>query len=532
MTHDATPVAHRDTRPASKLLRGSAASVGGQVLYLATRFLLTPYVVARVGLEGYGFWSVLFVVLGLLGVNRMGFSGAVVSLVARHAAEGRRDRMEAALATAGALAGIFALVVGGVLTVFADGIVRALGTSEALHASAVAAWIVTVWATFISLTFGGWQSVLEGLQEFPRVKLVDAAATALETVLVLVVLAAGGGLLGLAGAYAVRILAPVVAFAVLARRRVPGLRAGPGRIDRECARTIAGFGGKVQLVGLIQLGVATVERLTLSRMVSLAAAGAFEVSRKLVSFCAALPACGLAPLAPAAADLGARSGDRRALAPLVRRATRTVAVLAALPLAAIAVFAPHLLAAWIGRDDPAMAAAARVLAVSGLVHLATGPATAVLRGLAEPGLELLYSAVWLVLGAVLMPLGAQLGGMPGVAAGSAVSQAAASVLLLALALPRLGVRRRDIARELLGPAVACVLPAVLLALVAPAADPADRVATALTAAAAGAVAALAGGALCWRFVLDADDRGTVRARLAPLTRRLRAAPVAAPEVSL
>lgn len=526
MTHVATPVAARDTTPGSKILRGSAASVGGQVFYLATRFVLTPYVVAHAGLDAYGFWSVLFVVLGLLGVNRMGFAGAVVSLVARHHAEGRRDRIEAALATAGTLAAGFALVVGGLLTVFADPIVAALGTTPELHGAAVAAWIVTVWATFLSLAFGGWQSALEGLQEFPKVRLVDTLATALETALVAAVLAAGGGLAGLAAAYAVRMLAPVPVYAVLARRILPGLRAGPGRIDRGMARTIAGFGGRVQLVGLLQLAIAAVERLSLSRLVSLGAAGAFEVSRKLVSFCAALPATGLAPLAPAAADLRARSGDPRALAPLMRRATRTVSIIAAIPLASIAVFAPTLLAAWVGREDPAMVVAARVLAVSGLVHLATGPATAVLRGLAQPGLEVGYSFAWLVLAGVLMPLGAHLGGMPGVAAGSAAAQAIASLVLLTLALPRLGVRRRTLLRDVAAPAAAALAPALAVALVAPATQGLSRFATAGVAVAAASVSGAAGLCLCWRLVLDDAERDALRARTASLARRLRMRSVA------
>ena len=82
---------------AESIAKSSAAGVLSQVLYLTTRFLLTPFVLASVGLEAYGFWSILFVALGWFGLHRMGFASSAISYVARYRSEGRYDRVNAVL---------------------------------------------------------------------------------------------------------------------------------------------------------------------------------------------------------------------------------------------------------------------------------------------------------------------------------------------------------------------------------------------------------------------------------------------------
>ena len=86
-----------------RLARGAGAGVAAQILNMAVRFALTPFVLAELGYAAFGFWALTFVALGLLGVHRMGFVGAAVPLVAGHLAAGRPDRATAVLrATANA----------------------------------------------------------------------------------------------------------------------------------------------------------------------------------------------------------------------------------------------------------------------------------------------------------------------------------------------------------------------------------------------------------------------------------------------
>ncbi len=446
-----------DVSSAGGIAKSSAAGVLSQVLYLGTRFLLTPFVLAKIGLEAYGFWSILFVALGWFGLHRMGFTSSAISYIAQYRAAGRNDRVNAVLQTTATLGLFLCLAMGGLLLIFANKIVFVLGTTPELYTEAVLAFQITVLATFAALVFGGYQSTLEALQQYPRVKMVDASALMLEAVLIIGFLIFGGGLASLSLAYAIRMVAPIPVYAYYARREIPGLKAMPGRLDRTIAADIFKFGGSIQLLGIIHLMITSLERLSLAHLAGLAAAGSYELGRKLVTLAAALPTHALAPLVPAAADLRGRAEKHaEQLSGLLRTTTRAVAIAAAAPLAFLVAMAPEIVTAWLGEGHTQVIWTLRILSISAYIHLTTGPATSILRGLAQPRLELMYTVVWLIVGAALIPLAAMHYGIVGVATGAAIAQAAASTLLLVLALPKLGVPRDALLRDVVGPAASAL----------------------------------------------------------------------------
>jgi membrane protein EpsK len=425
---------------------------------------MTPVVVKAIGLDAYGFWSLLFVVLGWFGVHRMGLTGSVVTLFAREHAANRTAQGIVILRSGSTIVLAVALVLGAALTAAAPYVVGLIGTPPDLASDAVLAFRITTLATFTALVLGGYQSTLEALQEHPRVKLVEASTILLESALVLTAVLQGGGLVSLAVAYTVRLLLPIPVYAMLARRCVPGLSALPGRIDPAATRELLRFGGSMQALGVLNLAIASLDRLVLANVVSLAAAGVYELARKLVWYAGQLPSHALGPVVPATAERYVTSRNREeSVKRLLRTVTRLVCVAGAVPLAFFFFWTELLVHAWLGAIDPDIVPCVRLLCVSGFLYLATGPMTAVLRGLATARLELLYTVVWLALAALLVPLGARQAGLLGAAAGSAAAQASASLLLMLLAVPALGLRRRTLLRDVAAPAVVASVAALLAA---------------------------------------------------------------------
>lgn len=500
------------------MLGGAGAGIAAQVLHLASRFALAPFVVARAGLEAYGYWSLLFLALGLFGVHRMGFVSASVSFAARAFALGDQRGAERVLRTTSTLAGIAGLVAIGATLLLATPLARWLGAEGELLAPATHAMRITVVAICASLVLGGWQSALEAQHEIARVKRTEALASLTESALIALFVAAGWGLVGLASAYALRLLLPVPLHARAVARITPGLCVLPGQLSRHAAKSVLGFGVTMQLSGALHLAIAAIERLSLVHGGSLALAGVFEVSRKLVSFAAALPSHALGPLVPAAAERQALDGDGSGLASVLRPATRAIALLAAVPLAFLAATSGPFLTAWIGEAAPGAALAVRVLVVGAYVHLCTGPATAVLRGLARPRLEIAYTALWLGLVAVLAPLATQRWGLAGAAAATSLAQGVAAGALLVIGLPRLGVSLRQVAADVSLPALCAAAPAALFAL---AFDPTglSRLELASHLAAGGLAVALGASALAYALLFQSRERALFRAALVALLRR-------------
>ncbi len=451
----------------SAVRRGSSIGIAAQAAYLASRFLLTPLIVSKAGLDAYGFWSILFVALGLLGIHRMGLLSASVAHAAAHLSAHRADRAEATLRTTATVALLCAIPLGCLLLFHAERGAQLIGISAADLAAATLCVQITGIATLTGLVLGGWQSALEARQDHARARITDATAQLVEAGLLVLLLLGGAGLVGLAVAYAVRILLPIPFHRHGALRGQHPLCASPGLLSRSELGPVLRLGGAIQLLGTVHLGIAAVPRFALVHSGGLVTAGAYEVARKLVEFAAALPAHGLAPLAPAAASLGSRGvAGRRELINALRTATRLVALAGAVPTAMFIVSADDLVQAWLGSPDPRIAQVLMILAPAAWLHLSTGALTASLRGLARPRAEVAYAIAWLALALIAVPPSGATFGLAGVAISVASTQAVCCLGLwawapLAREIPW-AARMGDLSFPALGPvlAAACSMPAL------------------------------------------------------------------------
>lgn len=448
-----------------KVRRGSSVGVVAQAGYLVSRFLLTPVIVAQAGLDAYGFWSILFVMLGLMGIHRMGILSASVAHASAQLAAGHPARASEVLRTTASIAALLAIPAGAALVLGAEAAAGLIGVAPENLDAATTCVQITGLATLIALVFGGWQSALEARQEHARVKVTDSIAQLLEGAVLVFLLYADTGLLGLAVAYAARVLIPIPIHRFGALRGGTPLVASPGKIHLPDLMPLLRLGGAIQLLGAVHLAIAAVPRLALAHGGGLMAAGAYEVARKLVEFAAALPTHGLAPFAPASAALGARGAPgRRDLMTALQTATSVVALAGAIPTVLFMVSAEDLVLAWLGHGDARIVIVLRVLAPAAWLHLTTGALTSALRGLAKPRAELAYAICWLALSAVLVPVAQAHAGLIGVAGAVAVTQAACCVGLWTLAPLAADLSPSARLRSIFLPALGPVLAGALIVL--------------------------------------------------------------------
>jgi hypothetical protein len=65
----------------SRLAHNISAEASARVLYLATRFFIPPFVLGRIGLEAYGLYGAVFVLVAYFGMSAIGFSNAYIKYV-------------------------------------------------------------------------------------------------------------------------------------------------------------------------------------------------------------------------------------------------------------------------------------------------------------------------------------------------------------------------------------------------------------------------------------------------------------------
>ena len=403
-----------DSALRARLFRNVSAEASARVLYLATRFFIPPFVLAHIGMESYGLYSTMFILVAYAGVSTIGFSNAYIKYVAQFAAAGDHDRanrlLSAGLFVTAPLCGVaFAAlmavwpIVSGWLRIPA----HLVGDARFLAVTIVGSFL-------LCLAVSVFRDALNGLQRIAAVQRIWIASFVVETALIAALIGSGWGLRGMGIAFLARTVVDIAGSAWLARREIRWLRISPRLIDRQSLRILFGFGGVVQLNSLLSIFLNSVERAIAAPLAGLGAAGLMDISKKLPGTATAIPSSFAASLLPSVSDLSGRlpeGPERQArIAKLYLCGARYMNAVSGVLFGFIACAATPLLVFWV-KQVPAGAPLIMVIfSLASQVHLMTGPGTSVLKGIGKPYSDFHYTLANLAALGVTVPAARWLAG--------------------------------------------------------------------------------------------------------------------------
>ena len=217
-------------------------------------FMLSPFIVHRLGNSAYGTWVLLGSFVGYLGLLDFGVRGAVTRFVAnQHAAGDHRGASATVVAALRLFAGLalVTMVIAGLLALLLDHLFRI--PPDLLDAARIVVLLGggAVATSFVGGVFGG---IIAGLHRFDFDGAVEIAITLLRAAAVVVALQAGYGLVALAVIQlAASVLRGGLAF-ILVRRLYPELSlrgvGSTGRVTRQLL-SFSLFSSLIQLSGLL-----------------------------------------------------------------------------------------------------------------------------------------------------------------------------------------------------------------------------------------------------------------------------------------
>jgi O-antigen/teichoic acid export membrane protein len=316
------------------VLRNTVWNFAGLAVEMATAFFLAPFLLARLGREGYSTFVILGSVVATLGLLDLGVRAAVGRLIAFHRAKGDLPRVGEILSCSLAvLAGLGVVALAGVAGVSA-GFVGAFNVPPEQAGEARPALLVMGVGLFLTLALNPFDATLWGCQRFDWLNAVDIPVALARAGLTVAVVAAGGGLVGLAAVTAGSVAAAGAAKGVLAFRAEPGLAVGLRRVTRSAARELFGFSawllaGTVLRVLRTQSGPLLITWLVVFDLVA-----GYAMADRLATVPAVVIMTMTGVLAPAATRLFAlgRRDEQRRLFVLYGRVTLALAVLLTVPL--------------------------------------------------------------------------------------------------------------------------------------------------------------------------------------------------------
>jgi O-antigen/teichoic acid export membrane protein len=405
------------------LARSSAYVNAAQLWQMASRLVLTPVVIATLGLEGYGAWTLVFSLCSYALALDAGAGWVYAKLTAELDERGDYVLLSEVVSSELVLVGSAAALGLGVLWLTHTWVLPIFGVPQHLFQETERALLVLSVAVVFEATAGCVLGVLAGLQRMDLQYRFIIFGSVAEFATVLPLLLAGLGMaalpLGLLAGEAVSIGAGWFQ----CRRLRPALRLSPFRASSVGVKQVVQLGIRFQSLSLAGTTLREGIRLLISSLYGTAALGIFHLADRLLSVARTPGLAVISPLMPAFANLGSGRHARR-WRRLFLHASKVVGVAAALPLLFAAVFAGPILFAWTGQHFPDAAWTARVLAPVEFATLVTGVVGARLRAAGTVRLELtsgLVGSVLALLGlAGAYPLAGYAGSVVAVACGRCV----------------------------------------------------------------------------------------------------------------
>jgi O-antigen/teichoic acid export membrane protein len=333
----------------------SASSLVARGANFASFVLIVPLTVPYLGAERYGIWMTLLSLVALLGITNLGMGNALITLIARTDAVADEEEAGRYVSTAVVLFGAIAISLGLVGAVVLPFVpwgnllnVPAGALADEGGRAAVALLIVFL----LTIPVGVVGQIRLGYQEGYVTAWLDATASVLGVVGVVVGIAVGAGLPWLVAAAAAPPLATGLVNWVLLVRARPVLRPLVRRADRRHARVLLRSGG---LYFALQLAIVvgfSADNFVAAQVLGPAAVTQYAVPSRLALAGVALISVLVLPLWPAYAEALAR-GDVAWVLRILRRSLIATSTAGCAAAVVFVLFGGPIVDAWSrGEVDP------------------------------------------------------------------------------------------------------------------------------------------------------------------------------------
>lgn len=455
----------------TKIIRNALFSALRYALVAPIPFIMTPLILHKIGVLGYGTWAVFLAINGLTSLADLGLVGTVSKFVAEYYAHQDFPALARLLNSGLAMFLLLAVFVGTTLWLAAPELGGLLFRGSTLPKQELIRlfrfFLLVIAANILSLLFS---SVTTGLQRLDLTNAIGATNVILSAAFGGILLLAGWGLRALVYGYIASGALTVFAYGIAVRRLLPEVKLNPLRFDTNEAKKMFGFSLRLYVT---QAAVAVhnqVEKVFLAMLVGVAPVGWYDIASDISVKVRGAIGFILTPVLPAASELSAL-GDQPRTRELYYRTHKYLALIGVPSVCYVVTISHRFIELWIGPSMAIIAAPLGVLAVVSFVNLATGPGFLIFAGAGNLNPGIRSAIVGIVLNVVLSLGLIYKYGFPGAVMGTAASLVIASCYFIGVFHRDTGYGYGRLLREsYLKPVVTSVLVLMTIVAVHPTSD--------------------------------------------------------------
>ncbi len=375
-----TPERGAETPLSHKVIRNAIFGGLRYALVAPIPFVMTPLILHKIGVGGYGTWAVFLAINGITSLADLGLVGTLSKFVAEYHAQQDPSAVSRVVNSGLTLFLILATVIGTLLwtgaPLLASWLFRGTTSSRIDVVSLLRLFVVVVMANVLILMLA---SVTTGLQRLDITNMISAANSFLSALFSAILLLHGDGLRGLVYGYIVSSVITVGAYLITVRRLLPGVAMNPLLFNRHEAGKMFGFSFRLYVTQAAVVVHNQIEKLFLAMLVGVAAAGWYDIASDVAIKLRGAIGFLLTPVLPAASELSALKDSQR-IEKLYFRTHKYLALVGIPAICYVTAISSRFVDLWIGPEMKMVVVPLCVLLAVSLINLATGPGFLIYAG--------------------------------------------------------------------------------------------------------------------------------------------------------
>ncbi|MDI6765218.1 MAG: oligosaccharide flippase family protein [Bacteroidota bacterium] len=403
-----------------KIIRNTLYSIIGRIWTIIIGLLLIPYIVNIVGIERFGVWSLLSVLVGYFALLDFGVGVSYTRFIAEAYAQ-KNDIEINRIVNSGFVFYFFIAVPLFLISYFGQGIIFSFLQID-VHSlpDAVFAYYGVIILFISTAAMSGFSTILQGIQRIDITNKVAIVVTIPNVIATVYFLQNGFKLDGLLWATSISTMFGLVLSIYFAKKCLPSLQFNPLLFSWKTITRILPFGLKLQFAKLADIITFQTDRAFVSYFTGVSSVTYYHLGSQLNWRIRDIPLLLLTSLLPATSELHTLN-EKDKLYNLYFRGTKYLAVIA-IPLMLFIGTTSHLIMmVWMGPGYSLSGYISQILVVGYLINVFVGVGVIVAAGMNKPEYQLHSAILTSVVNIVLVIFCGKLWGIIGIAFAISIS---------------------------------------------------------------------------------------------------------------
>ena|GEM_PF-864255 len=382
-----------------KIVRNTLYTGMGRFWVMTVNFILTPYIVSKIGIEKFGIWVLAYAIIGFLSLIDFGTGNACLKYISEYYAKKEYNRINEIISTGLMINIIVGLLIS--MSLFLRYPIIDLFKFDPAYYDDVI-FVLTLAIIFFAISFicSIFKSVIDGLQRMDITNKINIAVSIVNVIGVVIFLELGYGLKGLIINSGILVVLTISLNACFAYRLLPSLKINPKLIRLKRFKEVLKYGIKVHVSKIAVFINQQLDKVLLGHFVGIATVGFYGVGARLSRLSRQVPMVLFPAIMPAASELDSVK-DQKRLHALYMRGSRYLSSIV-MPLFLFGFTISYILVnLWMGRGYDTAVMVVRFLIVGFSVNVLTGIGTSIVRGVGRPEIETRYTILVAISNAIL-----------------------------------------------------------------------------------------------------------------------------------